>query len=98
MSLMTCSDSFFFFSSERRHTSCALVTGVQTCALPIYTPADCAAFGGDDSVQVNAFREKGVGLGAEESTQYSLGVVWDATDWLNITLDYWNIKIEQRIA
>src|SRR3546814_9686135 len=24
-----------FFSSRRRHTRCALVTGVQTCALPI---------------------------------------------------------------
>src|SRR3546814_7460923 len=32
---------FFFFSSRRRHTSCALVTGVQTCALPI-----CFAFFG----------------------------------------------------
>src|SRR3546814_1613418 len=35
----------FFFSSRRRHTRCALVTGVQTCALPI-SPADksaCAA-------------------------------------------------------
>src|SRR3546814_2355625 len=30
----------FFFSSRRRHTRCALVTGVQTCALPIYTPYD----------------------------------------------------------
>src|SRR3546814_12528747 len=29
--------SSFFFSSRRRHTRCALVTGVQTCALPIYT-------------------------------------------------------------
>src|SRR3546814_18262011 len=28
---------FFLFSSRRRHTSCALVTGVQTCALPIST-------------------------------------------------------------
>src|SRR3546814_7874546 len=28
--------SFFFFSSRRRHTRCALVTGVQTCALPIF--------------------------------------------------------------
>src|SRR3546814_720400 len=27
--------SIFFFSSRRRHTRCALVTGVQTCALPI---------------------------------------------------------------
>src|SRR3546814_2858419 len=26
----------FFFSSIRRHTRCALVTGVQTCALPIW--------------------------------------------------------------
>src|SRR3546814_4115297 len=29
-------DLFFFFSSRRRHTRCALVTGVQTCALPIF--------------------------------------------------------------
>src|SRR3546814_6016492 len=29
----------FFFSSRRRHTRCALVTGVQTCALPIYLKA-----------------------------------------------------------
>src|SRR3546814_12066512 len=27
--------NFFVFSSRRRHTRCALVTGVQTCALPI---------------------------------------------------------------
>src|SRR3546814_8870975 len=29
---------YFFFSSRRRHTRCALVTGVQTCALPISAP------------------------------------------------------------
>src|SRR3546814_11243325 len=29
----------FFFSSRRRHTRCALVTGVQTCALPIFALA-----------------------------------------------------------
>src|SRR3546814_4189019 len=29
----------FFFSSRRRHTSCALVTGVQTCALPFCSHA-----------------------------------------------------------
>src|SRR3546814_8235772 len=29
-------DCVFFFSSRRRHTRCALVTGVQTCALPIF--------------------------------------------------------------
>src|SRR3546814_11847188 len=36
---------FFFFSSRRRHTRCALVTGVQTCALPIcYFPDKEALF------------------------------------------------------
>src|SRR3546814_8125880 len=30
-----CCVNIFFFSSRRRHTRCALVTGVQTCALPI---------------------------------------------------------------
>src|SRR3546814_5057968 len=30
---------FFFCSSRRRHTRCALVTGVQTCALPIFVVA-----------------------------------------------------------
>src|SRR3546814_2631148 len=32
----------FFFSSRRRHTRCALVTGVQTCALPISALAPSA--------------------------------------------------------
>src|SRR3546814_2804281 len=31
--------SIFFFSSRRRHTRCAVVTGVQTCALPIFSGA-----------------------------------------------------------
>src|SRR3546814_12083238 len=31
---------YFFLSSRRRHTRCALVTGVQTCALPICHPAN----------------------------------------------------------
>src|SRR3546814_12711386 len=36
----------FFFSSISRHTICALVTGVQTCALPIYVALDNAIFAG----------------------------------------------------
>src|SRR3546814_1048512 len=41
--LFDCSFFCFFFSSRRRHTCCALVTGVQTCALPILPicPGDC---------------------------------------------------------
>src|SRR3546814_10009606 len=36
----TARDPIFFFSSRRRHTRCALVTGVQTCALPIAGPRE----------------------------------------------------------
>src|SRR3546814_906703 len=39
----------FFFSSRRRHTRCALVTGVQTCALPIFLSEEAA-----DRVRRNA--------------------------------------------
>src|SRR3546814_18998971 len=43
----------FFFSSRRRHTRCALVTGVQTCALPIFTTLSTrlgrSGFGGSRS-------------------------------------------------
>src|SRR3546814_8352038 len=49
----------FFFSSRRRHMRCALVTGVQTCALPIFTtivalldPADIRADGVVRSTQI----------------------------------------------
>src|SRR3546814_1659527 len=34
---------YVLFSSRRRHTRCALVTGVQTCALPIYPLAVAAS-------------------------------------------------------
>src|SRR3546814_2228635 len=33
--------SVVFFSSRRRHTSCAVVTGFQTCALPILHAGRC---------------------------------------------------------
>src|SRR3546814_3388691 len=36
----------FFFSSRRRHTRCALVTGVQTCALPISMAEEWGLMGG----------------------------------------------------
>src|SRR3546814_9411821 len=35
----------FFFSSRRRHTRCALVTGVQTCALPIFPESALLHYG-----------------------------------------------------
>src|SRR3546814_6531215 len=53
----------FFFSSRRRHTSCALVTGVQTCALPISIlrrpQIDAVAFDQATARQVEAAKPEG---------------------------------------
>src|SRR3546814_6050349 len=48
----------FFFSSRRRHTRCALVTGVQTCALPICHIAPCAA--ADHQMEQPCYRPFGI--------------------------------------
>src|SRR3546814_4690497 len=55
---------FFFFSSRRRHTRCALVTGVQTCALPIYVLLEQACEWSAER-SAPAFRElRALGFGA----------------------------------
>src|SRR3546814_6253108 len=50
---------FFFFSSRRRHTRCALVTGVQTCALPIWGTSRYAVQGNAVFGQIT-FAETGI--------------------------------------
>src|SRR3546814_1279666 len=63
---------FFFFSSRRRHTRCALVTGVQTCALPI----------SQAGVGVNALHRA-----AGELQRVSAGVWWDRLkEWITAAL------------
>src|SRR3546814_2874226 len=56
---------FFFFSSRRRHTRCALVTGVQTCALPILRrlARDLPTSPGDLAARVSALALADVELG-----------------------------------
>src|SRR3546814_3530933 len=51
---VTCLFHVFIFSSRRRHTRCALVTGVQTCALPISSASSpsCAAAAAASSSEV----------------------------------------------
>src|SRR3546814_4702092 len=58
------SSMFFFFSSRRRHTRCALVTGVQTCALPIFDDRDAQTpvVGGDLLADLDVAGGAGVGL------------------------------------
>src|SRR3546814_2184565 len=56
----------FFFSSRRRHTRCALVTGVQTCALPISALLDMAGtdvVGGKSASELARIAEAAGSLG-----------------------------------
>src|SRR3546814_7115284 len=59
---------FFFFSSRRRHTRCALVTGVQTCALPISLHVDQLAL----SIAGRLVRKNG-GDRQAETTRHGFG-------------------------
>src|SRR3546814_1327113 len=69
----------FFFSSRRRHTRCALVTGVQTCALPI-----CPLFGipGD-----GAAHDVGVALELEPVAPILIDVLPEAIDGSHVGFD-----------
>src|SRR3546814_5425418 len=63
---------FFFFSSRRRHTRCALVTGVQTCALPIF-------LGRRRKASSSLYESRGSPLYGVELTVASLGRLGEAS-------------------
>lgn len=74
-------------------------------AEPVSDLRTCQAFGGGalcnnpaTQVQIDAFSIANPRLGSETSRQWSLGAVWDATDWLNIKADYYNIEIKDAIG
>src|SRR3546814_11342221 len=77
---------FFFFSSRRRHTRCALVTGVQTCALPISQRRHIVNGGGVNGVvqtgEVDDAKDAVNGMSASGSTNYEDGLQ-DALGWIN---------------
>ena len=61
------------------------------------------AQGGDpadypDTSQVDTFIKSNPTLESEQSKQYSLGVVYDPFEWLDVSLDYYNIEIENKIT
>src|SRR3546814_3277886 len=61
----------FFFSSRRRHTSCALGTGVQTCALPISDRGadSLAARKGDHALKLGLAKQPLVAKRADDVKQ-----------------------------
>src|SRR3546814_7141991 len=67
----------FVFSSRRRHTRCALVTGVQTCALPIYAAKGFRTGGGNTAVPAAFCATDLTALGLAEVPQtYKSDSVW----------------------
>src|SRR3546814_10561922 len=93
----------FFFSSRRRHTRCALVTGVQTCALPIYAPGNRDSYyvtdnrygesycGSDSAAALQTIVHHRRGITAYGSFSYAFG---GGTEWFaDVQLGYQ--KMEQ---
>src|SRR3546814_7774433 len=81
-----CAD-LFLFSSRRRHTRCALVTGVQTCALPILLLCGFCSTGArermmrktrDYDVELRALSDKAKSIKAKKIQQ--LGELVTGTD------------------
>ena len=66
------------------------VSDAQTCAVA-GEPPDC-------EIQINGLRTANPDLESEQSKQFSFGVAYQPFDWINGTLDYWNIEITDRIA
>lgn len=71
----------------------------------VFDPQTCIAFGGDpvlcnrnQLVQVDSYFVANPSLSSEKSTQFTLGVVWDATPAISLKADYWSIKITDVIT
>lgn len=79
--------------TQKTSFSADSVVDPQTCIIFGGTPAQCQTA----SVQVDAYYRANPNLSSEQSKQWSLGMAYDPTDWLNFTLDYYNIEIEERI-
>lgn len=73
-------------------------------AEPVIDPVTCQVFSGgvpctaNQQVQVDTYTVANSALQSESSKQFSFGASFDATSWLNITADYWNIKIDDVIG
>src|SRR3546814_2891087 len=75
MLCMACLLFVFFCSSRRRHTRCALVTGVQTCALPILFSFSGTMSGSDMQGQITAINR------AQAVIEFALdGTIRDANE------------------
>lgn len=75
------------------------VIDAQTC-IALGLTANCRnpQTGQQNTPQVTSWTISNPNLQSESSDQFSLGVAWDATDWLNMSVDYWDTTIDGRIT
>ncbi|MGM0526572.1 MAG: TonB-dependent receptor plug domain-containing protein [Pseudomonadota bacterium] len=66
----------------------------------VQDPQTCTAAGldADCEIQINAYRIANPDLSSEQSTQISAGVAWNVIDNFDLSLDYYDIEIDDRIA
>lgn len=69
-------------------------------AEPVNDPQSCVALSAPPtcSLQVDTFFIANPDLQPEESTQFSVGFVYDPFEWLDLSLDYYNIEVENTIG
>ena len=85
--------------TQQPSSAADFVTDQATCVAFGLTP-NCTnpTTGNTTTPQVQAWEIANPNLGSETSKQFSLGVAWDAADWLNMSLDYYNIEIDNQIT
>jgi iron complex outermembrane receptor protein len=76
--------------SQQPAFSADTVTHAPTC-LAFGQPPTC-------STQVTVYVIANPNLDAEDSKQWSVGLAWDPLEWLNLTLDWYDISLENRVA
>src|SRR3546814_7894673 len=81
----------FFFSSRRRHTRCALVTGVQTCALPIFVYVE--------KVQTTRVYLRNCSIATPLPLLLFGGALRPSANWNILTVDRWiGFNSNERLA
>ena len=85
--------------TQQPASSADFVTDSATCVAFGLTPTCLNPTTGQNTTpQVTAWVIANPNLSSETSKQFSVGLAWDATDWLNLTVDYWNIEIDNLIT
>jgi iron complex outermembrane receptor protein len=69
------------------------VIDFDSCVSQGGNPATCAS----DEIQIDATVIANGALSSEESEQWTLGASWDALEWLNVTVDYYDTRITNTI-